>query len=85
MGIPENEGRVAVVSLDFLGRDNGMVAFDLEDMYGIMTRVGLHCAPVAHQMLGTYPQGTVRFAFSTWNTQEEIDACIRAFHDMGIQ
>lgn len=85
VGIPENEGRVAVVSLDFLGRDNGMVAFDLEDMYGIMTRVGLHCAPVAHQMLGTYPQGTVRFAFSTWNTQEEIDACIRAFHDMGIQ
>ena len=59
--------------------------FALEDMYGIMTRVGLHCAPVAHQMLGTYPQGTVRFAFSTWNTQEEIDACIRAFHDMGIQ
>lgn len=85
VGIPENEGRVAVVSLDFLGRDNGMVAFDLEDMYGIMTRVGLHCAPVAHQMLGTYPQGTVRFAFSTWNTQKEIDACIRAFHDMGIQ
>lgn len=85
VGIPENEGRVAVVSLDFLGRDNGMVAFDLEDMYGIMTRVGLHCAPVAHQMLGTYPQGTVRFAFSTWNIQEEIDACIRAFHDMGIQ
>lgn len=85
VGIPENEGRVAVVSLDFLGRDNGMVAFDLEDMYGIMTRVGLHCAPVAHQMLGTYPQGTVRFAFSTWNTQEEIDVCIRAFHDMGIQ
>lgn len=85
VGIPENEGRVAVVSLDFLGRDNGMVAFDLENMYGIMTRVGLHCAPVAHQMLGTYPQGTVRFAFSTWNTQEEIDACIRAFHDMGIQ
>ena len=85
VGIPENEGRVAVVSLDFLGRDNGMVAFDLEDKYGIMTRVGLHCAPVAHQMLGTYPQGTVRFAFSTWNTQEEIDVCIRAFHDMGIQ
>lgn len=85
VGLPETTGRVAVVSLDFPGRDNGMVAFDLEDMYGIMTRVGLHCAPIAHQMLGTYPQGTVRFAFSTWNSKEEIDSCIKAFRDMGIR
>lgn len=76
--------RVAVVSLDFPERDNAMIAFDLEQEYGIMTRVGLHCAPLAHKMLGTYPQGTVRFAFSSVNTKEEIDICIQAFRDFGI-
>ena len=85
VGMTGREGRVAVVSLDFVGRDNAMIAFDLEDMYGIMTRVGLHCAPLAHQMLHTYPQGTVRFAFSPANTKEEIDACIKAFRELGIK
>ncbi len=72
------EDRVAVVSLDFLNADNAIVAFELEDEYGIMTRVGLHCAPVAHKSLGTYPQGTVRIAFSASNTKEEIDILINA-------
>ena len=67
--------RVAVVSLDFLEKDNAVMAFELEQQYGVMTRVGLHCAPLAHQTLGTYPQGTVRFAFSAANTQEEIERC----------
>lgn len=70
------EGRVAVVSLDFLEKDNAVAAFELEQQYGIMTRVGLHCAPAAHQTLQTYPQGTVRFAFGEKNTAEEIDLCM---------
>lgn len=68
--------RVAVVSLDFHGKDNAVAAFELEQQYGIMTRVGLHCAPAAHQTLHTYPQGTVRFAFGMGNTEEEIDLCL---------
>ena len=68
--------RVAVVAVDFTQWDNAMVAFDLEQEYGIMTRVGLHCAPLAHKTLNTYPQGVVRFAFSASNTKEEIDICI---------
>ena len=60
VGKQDMEQRVAVVSLDFLERDNAMTAFELESEYGIMTRVGLHCAPLAHQNLGTYPSGTVR-------------------------
>lgn len=73
------EGRVAVVSLDFLKKDNGIAAFELEQQYGIMTRVGLHCAPAAHRTLQTYPQGTVRFAFGFHNTEEEIDLCLEGF------
>lgn len=70
--------RVAVISLDFTENDNAVVAFELEREYGIMTRVGLHCAPLAHKSLHTWPQGTVRFAFSAHNTKEEIDRCIEA-------
>ena len=72
------EDRVAVVSLDFQNADNSMVAFQLDSEYGIMTRVGLHCAPLAHKTLGTYPQGTVRIAFSADNTFEEIDVLLKA-------
>lgn len=79
------EDRVAVVSLDFVNQDNAIVAFELEQAYGIMTRVGLHCAPMAHKSLHTYPQGTVRFAFSGQNTKEEIDICIQAFKELGIK
>ena len=43
-----------------------------------MTRCGLHCAPAAHRALGTFPQGTVRFSFGWYTTEEEIDAAVRA-------
>lgn len=74
--------RVAVVSLDFLEKDNAVMAFELEQQYGVMTRVGLHCASLAHQTLGTYPQGTVRFAFSAANTQEEIERCTDGIREL---
>lgn len=74
--------RVAVVALDFVGKDNSVVAFELEQRYGIMTRVGLHCAPMAHKTIGTYLGGAVRFAFSAANTTAEIDACIEAFREV---
>lgn len=72
------KNRTAVVSVDLPGQDNAVAAFELEQRYGIMTRVGLHCAPMAHRSLSTYPEGTIRFAFGEWNTKEEIDLCLRA-------
>ena len=76
------EDRVAVLSLDFQKIDNAEAAFILEQEYGIMTRVGLHCAPMAHKSLGTFPQGTVRVAFSGANTREEVDVLIGALRDL---
>ena len=63
----------AVVSLSFGALDNAFVASALERGYGVMTRCGLHCSPLAHSSMGTYPSGTVRFSFSYFNTEEEID------------
>ena len=65
-----------------LRQDNAEVAFQLEDRYGILTRCGLHCAPLAHKTLGTYPEGTVRFSIGYTTTEEEVDAAIRAIHDL---
>ena len=74
--------RTAVVSLDFEKADNAFAAFTLESDYGVMTRAGLHCAPLAHKSLHTYPQGTVRFAFSAENTKDEIDLCVEGIESV---
>ena len=62
-----------MVSVDFLGKDNAACAYRLERDFGIQTRCGLHCAPLAHQTLGSFPQGAVRFSVGPFNTFEEID------------
>ncbi|MDD5924358.1 MAG: aminotransferase class V-fold PLP-dependent enzyme [Clostridia bacterium] len=70
------DNRTSVVSLNFLGRDNSEIAYLLDNEYNIMTRVGLHCAPIAHQSLGTLNTGTVRFSFGPFNKISEIEYCI---------
>lgn len=61
-----------LVSLDFKGRDNAELAYQLENRYGIMTRCGLHCAPRAHQSLNSFPQGTIRFSIGASNSEAEV-------------
>ena len=73
LGTREEKKQVGVVSVDFLGRDNAECAYRLERDYGIQTRCGLHCAPLAHKTLGTYPQGTVRFSVGPFTRFEDID------------
>lgn len=70
--------RVGVVSLVFTAMDQARAAFILDEEFGIQTRVGLHCAPSAHRTLGTFPEGTVRFSFGYFNTEEEVDYGIKA-------
>ncbi|QIB64988.1 aminotransferase class V-fold PLP-dependent enzyme [Kineobactrum salinum] len=50
----------------------------LDQKFGVMSRVGLHCAPAAHQAIGTYPAGTVRFGIGYSNTVAEIDSAVDA-------
>lgn len=68
--------RNAVVSIQTPEIDMAQVAWQLDSEYGVMTRVGLHCAPNAHKTLGTYPAGTIRFSFGPENTREELDTAI---------
>jgi len=72
------ENRTSVVSIQPTQQEPSELAFELDNTYGIMTRVGLHCAPSAHQTLHTYPTGTVRFSFGYFNTEEEVDTALAA-------
>lgn len=76
IGKKDLTGRNAVISIQTPEIDMAQVAWELDSEYGIMTRVGLHCAPNAHKTLDTYPAGTIRFSFGPENTQEELDAAI---------
>ncbi len=76
---PENpQDGVAVVSFEIVGVDSGSVGFTLEDIYGIISRTGLHCAPRCHKCIGTFPRGTVRLSLGYFTTEEEVDYVLKA-------
>ena len=50
----------------------------LDESFGICVRAGLHCAPAAHQAIGTFPEGTVRASFSRFNSHNDVDALVEA-------
>lgn len=78
IGKKEITDRSAVVSIQLLNKEMSEAAYELDAVYGIMTRVGLHCAPSAHKTLRTYPQGTLRFSFGPQTTPEEITYAVEA-------
>ncbi|TDT61152.1 aminotransferase class V-fold PLP-dependent enzyme [Fonticella tunisiensis] len=80
IGLRGIEGRTSVVSLDFVGNDNAEASYILDNEFGIMTRVGLHCAPSAHKTLGTFPEGTVRFSFGHFNTMDEVKYTVESIY-----
>ncbi len=74
--------RAPILSLNILDYDSGEIADVLAQDYGIMTRAGAHCAPLMHEALGTKSQGAVRFSFSYFNTEEEIDQAANAIREL---
>lgn len=70
----DTTGNNATTSLSFnlKGVDTSELSFYLES-YGISNRSGLHCAPMCHETIGTFPSGTVRLSISYFNTEEDID------------
>lgn len=76
LGPGEAAARTAVVSFNLEGFRCSEVATVLEERAGICCRAGLHCAPLAHRQLGTFPEGSVRFSLGIFNTEPEIDAAL---------
>ena len=77
-GPAPGQERVATVSITIPGQDPADLAHRLDTDYGIMVRTGLHCSPLAHQTLGTFPQGTVRFSFGYFNTTDDVAYALAA-------
>lgn len=72
-GVAPDLPRVPVISLGVEGLYTSEVSAMLDEDFGIMTRAGLHCAPLIHQVLGTSPHGTVRVSIGAGNSEDEID------------
>lgn len=72
---------VGIVScvMDGISSDSAGGIFD---RYGIAVRTGLQCAPLAHQFLGTYPAGTIRFSVGYFTSDDDFEALERALEEI---
>jgi cysteine desulfurase family protein len=71
-GPNDSSNMVGVISLTIDGMDPSQISNVLDQEYGIATRPGLQCAPLAHKSIGTFPTGTVRFSIGWFNSREDI-------------
>lgn len=74
--------RTPIISLNIGNMSSASVSDILWEDYEICVRAGAHCAPLMHKTFGTEKQGSVRFSFSCFNTEAEIDTAIRAMHEI---
>lgn len=67
------QNRLGVFSVRIEGFEPYELAAVLESHYGILTRPGIHCAPLAHQAIGTTEYGgTTRFSFSPFLSKQDV-------------
>lgn len=78
LGRRDTVNRTGVVSIQTPRRDEAETAAALEERHGILTRVGLHCAPNAHKTLGSFPHGSIRFSFGWYNTPADVSRALEA-------
>lgn len=74
--------RVGVLSFALSGYRADEVAAILDEHFDIAVRGGLHCAPLAHQFLGTTPDGLIRVSIGAFNNLEDIDQLTTAVREI---
>lgn len=80
---PKNlKEKTAVLAMNIKGVDCGELSMALDYEYKIITRSGLHCAPLAHQTIGTYERGACRFSPGYFTSEEEIEKVIKAIYEI---
>ncbi|WP_298836243.1 aminotransferase class V-fold PLP-dependent enzyme [Clostridium sp.] len=72
----------ATISINSTKIDNSKLGFILDNEYGIITRSGLHCAPLAHKSIGTYPSGTLRFGIGPFNNIKDINYTLNSLNSI---
>lgn len=74
--------RMPIVALNLSGFASSELAALLNDRYNIAVRPGIHCAPLLHRRFGTEQTGAVRFSFSHYNNEYEVDTAVRALKEI---
>ena len=70
--------RSATLSFTVAGRRVSEIGLRLDEEHEVLCRVGLHCAPAAHRTLGTFPEGTVRFAGGLTISLQDVQQAVAA-------
>jgi len=81
-GTLDAEQAVSVVSFTAAGRRVSEIGMRLDDEFGILSRVGLHCAPAAHRTIGSFPEGTVRLSPGSFTTIDDIKKAVQAISEV---
>jgi cysteine desulfurase/selenocysteine lyase len=81
-GAEDLSNHVGLLTANVRGIDPEDVGAILDADFGIGVRVGLHCAPLVHESLGTFPQGGVRFSLGPFNVREDIDRTLAAMAEI---
>jgi len=81
-GRGEYQSMAPVLSFNLDGWEPQEVAYILDAQYQVAVRAGLHCAPLAHRTLGTFPRGTVRVSLSYFNRPDEVDIFLQALKEL---
>ena len=81
-GYLSSQNRTSTVSVNSSILDNSLLGYILDSEYNIITRTGLHCAPLAHKTIGTYPSGTLRFSFGYFNDEKDIDYILKSIDEV---
>ncbi len=76
------EQAVSVISFTAAGRRVSEIGMRLDDEFGILSRVGLHCAPAAHRTIGSFPEGTVRLSPGFFTTVDDIKKTVWAINEV---
>ena len=78
----KNQGKVFSINAEFINCSE--LCRILSEKYDIATRAGLHCAPLAHKTLGTYPDGALRISPSVYHTVDDFSYVIKALRDISL-
>lgn len=84
-GVNDPAKQAPVVSFNIEGFEPSVVGRKMEEEYGIIVRTGLHCSPLCHKKIGTFPKGTVRISMGYFNTEKDIDAAVKAVGKIALK
>lgn len=81
-GFKDSKMRISSISINSTKINNAELGYILDSDYSIITRTGLHCAPLAHKTIGTFPDGTIRFSIGIFNNLNDINYTLQCINSI---